>query len=162
MAGTPESDSRAFCHPNLVHLLACIDKDMRQVIRPHHNHHNLRSHFGSSRGHSWPGLSQWLSSLLHRLRQLLLLVDGHPPRIGVGLLVPTSDDAAASVGIRLRKWRWSLRWGGTISCRGRDDAALAARVVEPIVVRQCRRSWSLSWMTFSMCQRSACRIVMGS
>ena len=31
--------------------------------QPHtttHKHNNLRSHFGSSRGHSWPGSSQWL------------------------------------------------------------------------------------------------------
>ena len=64
----------------------------------HNNHNNLRSHFGSSRGHSWPGLCQWLSSPHHRLRQRLLLVDGHPHRVGVGLPVPTEDDVAASLG----------------------------------------------------------------
>ena len=64
---------------------------------------NPSRHFGSSRGHSWPGWSQWLASPLRRLRQRLPLVDGHPRRVGVGLLVPTLDDVAASLGTRLRK-----------------------------------------------------------
>ena len=38
--------------------------------------------FGSSRGHSWLGLSRWLSSHLCLLNQLLS-VDGHPRRVGV-------------------------------------------------------------------------------
>ena len=67
------------------------------------NQQQLRSHFGSSRGHSWPGLSQWLSSLHHRLIQRALLDDGHTPLVGVGLPVPTLDDVAASLGTRLRK-----------------------------------------------------------
>ena len=51
---------------------------------------------------------------------------GTPPRVGVGLPVPTSDDVAASLGTRLRKWQRSLRWGGDhpVSCR--DVAATAS------------------------------------
>ena len=30
--GRRESDSQVFCHTNSVHALACVDKDMRQVI----------------------------------------------------------------------------------------------------------------------------------
>ena len=41
--GRRESDPQVFCHPNQVHLLTCIDRDMRQVPRPHHNHHNHQS-----------------------------------------------------------------------------------------------------------------------
>ena len=39
-------------------------------------------------------------------------MDGHPLRVGVGLLVPSLDDVAASLGTRLRKWQ--RRRGGTI------------------------------------------------
>ena len=78
--------------------------------------------------HSWPGLSQWLSSLHHRLRLLLPLVDGHPRRVGVDLPVLTSDDAVASLGIR-------LRWGRDHLLPCRDDAATGGlgRAVEQIV-----------------------------
>ena len=32
----------------------------QQHTQHNKNNNNFRSHFGSSRGHSWPGLSQWL------------------------------------------------------------------------------------------------------
>ena len=65
--------------------------------------------------HSWTD-TFWLKSwpLVARLEPMAsisspsaqtasLLVDGHPRRVGVGLLVPTLDDVAASLGTRLRK-----------------------------------------------------------
>ena len=126
----------------------------------------LRGHFGLSRGHSWTSLSQWLPSLQHRLRQLPL-VDGHPLRVGVGLPVPTSDDVAASLGTRLRKWFRSLRWSGTISCLAATMPLLLvwARWNESWSrswVRQCPRSGNLSWTVSSSHHRSACKIVFGS
>ena len=36
--------------------------------------------------------------------------------MGTHLPVPTFDDAAASLGTRLRKWQRSRRWDGTILC----------------------------------------------
>ena len=69
----------------------------------HNNHNNHNRHHHHNHNHN------------HRLSQLLL-EDGHPPRVDVGLPVPTLDDVAASLGTRLRKWQRSLRWCGTILC----------------------------------------------
>ena len=104
-----------------------------------------QQHNNSTTTHKWPGLTQWLSSLHHRLRLLLLLEDGHPLRVGVGLPVPTSDDVAASLGIRLRKWQRSLRWCGTILC-------LAATMPRLRVSWWCGSDvWNESWNRWEMC-----------
>ena len=52
-------------------------------------------------------------------------MDGHPPRVGLGLPDPTLDDVAASLGARLRKYRRNLRWGGDHPVLGCDVAATA-------------------------------------
>ena len=42
--GRRESDSQVTCHPNLVHLLTCIDRAVRQVPRPHQYHQHHQHH----------------------------------------------------------------------------------------------------------------------
>ena len=41
--GRRESDSQVFCHPNSLHALAHIDRDMCHASRPHHHHHTYPS-----------------------------------------------------------------------------------------------------------------------
>ena len=91
-------------------------------------------HFGSSRGHSWPGLSQWPPSFHLTIGSnsfFFWLMGTHPVWAWVCLSF-TSDDVAASLGTRLRKWRRSLRCGGTISCRAATMPLLLARTVSPV------------------------------
>ena len=94
--------------------------------------------------------------------------------MGVGLLVPTLDDVAASLGIRLRKWQRSRRLGGTILCL----AAMSTRLLlwtscqsglhdwneswSRSWVCQCPRSWKETWLFCSTSHGSACRIVRQS
>ena len=88
------------------------------------NKHSV-ANFGSSRGHSRPGLSQWASITSPSGSDSFFWWNGHPPRVGVGLPVPTSDDAAASLGIRLRKQQRSPKVGRDHPLLCRDDAAPA-------------------------------------
>ena len=113
-----------------------------------HNHHNnLRSHFGSSRGHSWPGLSQWLLSPHHRLRQCLLLVDGHPRRVGVGLLCPNPRRRCCFFGHSPEESGSGVEGGaGTILCLAATNAGDCKWTggADPT-------SWNDSWNRLGLC-----------
>ena len=63
-----------------------------------------------------------------------------------GFACPTSDEVAASLGSRFRKWQRSLRWGGTMLC-------LAATKPRLRVSWWCGSDvWNESWNRSGPCQ----------
>ena len=176
-AGVPESpgsrDSRLtrywYCTINSQELWTCtlflkvVTKQQQQRRR---RRRQLHSHFGSSRGHSWPGLSQLLSSHLCRFNQLLLLVDGAPTPCRRGFAYPYLRRRCCFFGHSPEEVAAESVVGRNHLLPCRDDAAPAGldsmqRLVEPIVGAPVPQIWGpivegvqLAW--------SAHKIVLGS
>ena len=139
-------------------------KQQQQQQQQHNNtttqqHKTLRSHFGSSRGHSWPGLSLWLPRhllwVLFKATRAALHVW---PGVGADEEdveeVPLCRDVAASAcsfGLVLAPRAPRPDRSSTFQCR-------RSRVRSPFLSASGKKSWK----RFSWCLRSKSSRASGS